>query len=282
MDKNILKKIAHFNFHPSLRGRLVVTAVIAASSAVVTAVVPAAVLPRVLRRALVVSAARSIAAASAAKLTVSPTGGAVTLSGVTGLVPPPHLLPLLTPERLSFTWTATAGTAATASTAATAAVPSAGPAAVAGVACTPGPLPALRNSGSGKISSLSSVLVVHQARPPENEKRSLAKGLASKSSLFASRQLLSAATLHSRMFLRTNNKISTCSWGQSGPFHRQPHSSLNNGGGCTDSLCRGLFLRLAPEGGVSTPKKWRFGPLFRWPNGRATSNSKGIFWLKMS
>jgi hypothetical protein len=88
------------------------------------------------------------------------------------------------------------------------------------------------------------VLVGHQA-PPAGDISSgasrkvvngaLTKGLASQSSLSASRQLLSIlqstevypSVAHSG---GQYNKIITCSFGHSDPFNRQPDSSLHNDG----------------------------------------------------
>jgi hypothetical protein len=102
-------------------GGLVVSAVIAAPSAVVTSVLPAAVLPRVLGQALVISAIRSAAAASAYRIPVVSRGGP--LSWVALVVPAFHILPLLAPKRLSPARASTAGAASAAVAAAAAAVP---------------------------------------------------------------------------------------------------------------------------------------------------------------
>ncbi len=115
------KRISKIQPRPSLRGCLVVSAVITAAAAVIPAVVSAAVLPGVRGRTIAVPAAGSTAAAAAAILP------AVTLETVvpliSGSVPSLHFLPLLAAGGLPASTTAVAAAVTGASAAVAAAAP---------------------------------------------------------------------------------------------------------------------------------------------------------------
>jgi hypothetical protein len=112
------KKQAHF--HPSLRGILVVPAVIPAIPTVIAAVIPNSVLLGELGLAVSVAAARS---AAASILSVSSLEAALLMPWIPPLVPPSHFMPLLAPVGLSPASTAAAaGTAVAAAPTASSAV----------------------------------------------------------------------------------------------------------------------------------------------------------------